>query len=81
MARVGFPCLSQVQLHRSERELVGTATYRSHYYHNKAYGNFVGLGRLLKLVAGECGLTVGDLVVVSTDARLKDISLIRSVVG
>ena len=81
LARVGYPCLSQVQLHRSDDELMGTAIYRSHYYHDKAYGNFVGLGRLMRLVARECGMTVGELVVVSTDARVEEITLMRSLVA
>ncbi|MEX2246734.1 MAG: hypothetical protein WEC75_08595 [Dehalococcoidia bacterium] len=77
IARVGFPCLSEVQFHRDADELVVTAVYRSHYYHEKAYGNFVGLARLQQLVAAESRLTCGGLVVVSTDARLGRIGVMR----
>ena len=81
IARVGYPCLSQVQLHRYEGELRGTAVYRSHYYHDKAYGNFVGLSRLMELVAAECELLTGSLVVVSTDARIQKITTMRGLLS
>jgi hypothetical protein len=79
-AHIGFPCLSSVQFHRCGLELSATATYRSHHYHSKAYGNLVGLSRLMALVARESGLQVGTLTVVSTDARLGNIRAIRSAV-
>jgi len=80
-AHVGFPCLSLVQFHRVEDRLDATAVYRSHYYHDKAYGNFIGLGRLQQLVARESGLAVGELTVVSTDARLHKIAAMKRILA
>jgi thymidylate synthase len=80
-AHIGFPCLSLVQFHRFEESLTATATYRSHYYHLKAYGNFVGLGRLVSLVARETGLTAGELTVISTDARVESVLRLRRFLG
>lgn len=67
-----FPCLSQVQFHhdRVSGALAATAVYRSQYYDSKALGNFIGLGRLLGLVARESELKVGSLTVVATEARV-----------
>lgn len=78
-AHVGFPCLSLVQFHRVDKCLHMTGVYRSHFYHDKAYGNFVGLGRLQRLVARESCLMVGELTVVSTDARLEKIGAVKRV--
>lgn len=81
MAKRSFPCLSQVQFHRDGDCLVCTATYRSHYYHELALGNFVGLGRLLQLVAREAGLRAGELTIISTDARIGQIRRVESLLG
>lgn len=72
-AQIGFPCLSQVQFHRDRDtdDLDATAVYRSQYFDTKALGNFIGLGRLLDLVAREAHLESGSLTVIATDARIK----------
>lgn len=57
---------------------MATAVYRSHCYFSKAYGNFIGLGRLMQLVARETGLAAGELTVVSTQARLERVRPIRA---
>ena len=77
---IGFPCLSLVQFHRMEDVLVATAVYRSHWYHDKALGNFVGLGRLHQLVARECKMEVGELTVISTMATLNRVNSVRAAV-
>ena len=69
--------VKSVAFSRSGDVLAGTAVCRSHYYHDKAYGNFIGLSRLMELVAKECGMSVGELAVVSTDARLESITRMR----
>lgn len=45
-----------------------TVLYRNHYYIEKLLGNLIGLGRLMAFVAGEAGIAVGSLTIVSTHA-------------
>lgn len=52
------------------RKLLLTAIYRNHYYMERLLGNLVGLGRLMKFVADQAGIEVGDLTVVSTHAQI-----------
>jgi thymidylate synthase len=78
-AHIGFPCLSLIQFHKQRPSLNCSAVYRSHYYHDKAYGNFLGLARLHQLVARECGLNVGELTVLSTQAQLKELAHMTAV--
>lgn len=64
----GFPCLSHISfsLHRSSVHL--TALYRSHDYVSRAYGNYIGLGRILAFVANESGCSMGEVTCVSSSA-------------
>ena len=41
------------------------AQYRSQYLVHRAYGNYLGLGRLLDYVATAAGLRTGELTVVA----------------
>lgn len=52
----GFPCLSHVsfQLDR-DGKVHAAALYRSHYMFERAYGNYLGLGRLLSYIAHRPG--------------------------
>lgn len=45
-----------------------TVLYRNHFYVEKLLGNLIGLGRLMTFVAGQAGIEVGALTVVSTHA-------------
>lgn len=67
----GFPCLSHCsfQLDRSG-SLHAMAHYRSQLMVERAYGNYLGLGRLLGYVAGQAGLRVGELTVTAGYASL-----------
>lgn len=64
-------CLSflSFKLHPA-RGLTLTAVYRNHYYIARALGNFIGLGNLMRYVAGQAGLDVGPLTCISTHAQL-----------
>lgn len=68
---MGFPCLSHCsfQLDHSAR-LHAMAHYRSHLMVERAYGNYLGLGRLLGYIASQAGLTAGELTVTAGYARL-----------
>ncbi|MER7514586.1 thymidylate synthase [Streptomyces lavendulae] len=67
----GFPCLSHCsfQLDRDGR-VHGAALYRSHYMFERAYGNYLGLGRLLAYIANQAGLAPGTLTVIAGHAHL-----------
>lgn len=69
--RIGGPCLSHLSFKVIDGEVHLTALYRSHYYLQRAYGNFLGLARLLDFVSREAKLDVGQLVCHSTMARLE----------
>lgn len=62
----GFPCLVHVDLTLLEGRLSMLAVYRHQYLVTKAYGNLVGLARLLAFLAQQTGFAVGELVVAAT---------------
>jgi hypothetical protein len=51
-----------------------TAMYRRHHYLARAYGNFLGLARLLNFLAHESGNEVGEMLVVGTHAEVEELS-------
>ena len=72
---LGFPCLSHISI-KPENSKTPTgkihmaALYRNHYFTEKAYGNYLGLGLLLKFIADATGREVGELVCVSSLAGI-----------
>lgn len=78
----GFPCLSHCsfQLDR-ERALHAVALYRSHYMVARAYGNYLGLGRLLAYLAQQAKVRPGSLTVVAGHAQIENhVTVIRPVI-
>jgi thymidylate synthase len=69
---MAFPCLSHCsfQLGRDGR-VHALAHYRSQYLLQRAYGNYLGLGRLLDYVATSAGLSTGELTVVAGHIQLE----------
>lgn len=83
---MSFPCLSHLsfKLDVAEQKIHLAALYRNHHFISHGYGNFVGLGRLMRFVAGQVRLGVGELLCVSThaDAELhRGKSRIREIVA
>lgn len=77
----GFPCLSHCsfQLDRN-RVLHAVALYRSHYMVARAYGNYLGLGRLLAYLAKHAEVRPGTLMVIAGHAQIEgDITALRPV--
>ncbi|CAM5560777.1 hypothetical protein SXANM310S_00950 [Streptomyces xanthochromogenes] len=77
----GFPCLSHCsfQLDRN-RVLHAVALYRSHYMVARAYGNYLGLGRLLAYLAEHAEVRPGALTVIAGHAQIEgDITALRPV--
>ncbi|WP_164743578.1 hypothetical protein [Microbacterium sulfonylureivorans] len=65
---IGNPCLAHISLTRLNGVVHMVALYRRHHYVARAYGNFLGLGRLLNFLAAESGLEPGELTVVTGHA-------------
>jgi hypothetical protein len=66
--RRGGPCLAHISLTLDEGVLSMVALYRRHSYIPRAYGNFLGLARLLVFLSVESGHEVGNLLVVTGHA-------------
>jgi hypothetical protein len=64
----GFPCLVHIDLTVFGGCLSMAAVYRHQYLVTKAYGNLLGLSRLLGFLAQQSGYAVGELVVQATMA-------------
>ncbi len=64
------PCLSHLSIRLDDGKVHITALYRSHYYLQKALGNFIGLARLQGFLAREIGVAPGSICVHSCHARL-----------
>ena len=67
---MSFPCLSYLSFKYDHRlGLIHlTALYRNHAYLSHAYGNFLGLGRLMQFVCRQTSTSPGELVSISTHA-------------
>ncbi|OEJ56808.1 hypothetical protein BGM19_00845 [Streptomyces agglomeratus] len=79
----GFPCLSHCsfQLGR-DGVLHALAHYRSHYMVERAYGNYLGLGRLLAYLARHAEVRPGTLTVVAGHAQIEgDLKELRPVLA
>lgn len=68
---VGFPCLSHVSVTLRDGKLDATAIYRNQYFVTRAYGNYLGLGEVLRFLANESGFAVGEFLCVASHARLE----------
>ena len=64
----GFPCLSHLSFSLLNGVVHLLAVYRSHDFISRAYGNYLGLGRVLHFVAHESGFPAGELTCVSASA-------------
>lgn len=64
----GGPCLAHISFTSVEGRLSLTALYRAHAYETRAYGNFLGLARLLSFLANQSERDVGELLVVAGHA-------------
>lgn len=67
---MGFPCLSHVSLSLQKGVIHMTAIYRNHEFVRRGYGNYLGLGRVLRFVAQQSGWPRGELTCVSASATV-----------
>ncbi|WP_237570825.1 hypothetical protein [Mycolicibacterium lacusdiani] len=66
---MGFPCLSFLSFQHDTESLHTVAHYRSQYVMERGLGNYLGIARLHRYVAGRCGLRTGILTVVAGQAH------------
>ncbi|MBT2234415.1 hypothetical protein [Nonomuraea sp. NEAU-A123] len=67
-----FPCLSHCSFQLdADAQVHMLAYYRSQSMVERAYGNYLGLGRLLQYVASQAGLRTGQLTVVAGQAQIE----------
>lgn len=62
----GFPCLVHIDLTVFDGKLSLVATYRHQQLVTKAYGNLLGLARLLRFLSEQTGYPLGELAVMAT---------------
>ena len=60
---LGFPCMSHLSFQAVGRTVHAMAHFRSQYLVQRAYGNYLALGLLLRYVAEAAGLEPGELTV------------------
>ncbi len=65
---MGFPCLSHISLNLCKGHLNMTALYRNQHFIRKAYGNYLGLSRLLRFICREVGCEAGTLLCIANHA-------------
>lgn len=65
---MGFPCLSHISLTLHDGAIHLTAIYRNQDFVKKAYGNYVGLARLVRFFATEIGVEPGEIMCVASHA-------------
>lgn len=68
---MAFPCMSFISLKIRGSSLDMYAVYRNQYFVKKAYGNYLGLGRLLEFIASQAELDLGILTCLATHAELE----------
>jgi hypothetical protein len=64
----GFPCLSHLSFSLQEGTVHLSGMYRSHDFISRAYGNYLGLGRVLRFVGRQSGIPIGELTCISSSA-------------
>ncbi len=78
-----MPCLVAIDLKFRNGKLNLFAMFRSHDFGRKAYGNYIGLGRLLGTLCDQTGYEMGEIVCYSISAhiRAKELHLIEALLN
>jgi len=76
-----MPCLVAIDF-KFRRKLNLFALFRSHDFGRKAYGKYLGLGKLLAYVSEETNLKMGEVICLSLSAhiRLSELKEIQKIV-
>jgi hypothetical protein len=67
--QIAFPCLVHIDLSVVDHRLSLMAVYRHWYLVHKAYGNLVGLTRLLHFLCQQTGYELGEMMIHATVAN------------
>ena len=77
----GAPCLQFIELFWHRDGVIDmVALYRNHDFLNKALGNFIGLGRLLKFITTESNKAPGRLICHSVRAYTNNVSKLQRLI-
>jgi thymidylate synthase len=77
--KMGSPCLQYIEITvENSSRLNLLAVYRNHDFLSKAFGNFIGLGRLLSFIAAETETQVGCIVCHSAHAMTTNRSRLKA---
>jgi len=66
-----MPCLIALDFKFQGEKINIFAMFRSHDFGRKAYGNYIGLGMLLKMVSQKTGYPTGEIVCYSVSAHIR----------
>ncbi len=78
----GAPCLQFLEILWQDGGIIDlVALYRNHDFLNKALGNFIGLGRLLKFIAAESNKRPGRLICHSVRAYTEKVGQLQRLIS
>ena len=66
-----MPCMIALDIKFRNGKLNMFAMFRSHDFGRKAYGNYIGLGKLLAMLSHETGYDIGEIVCYSVSAHIR----------
>jgi len=66
-----MPCMIAIDIKFRNGKLNLFAMFRSHDFGRKAYGNYIGLGKLLNMLSHETGCDIGEVVCYSVSAHIR----------
>jgi thymidylate synthase len=66
-----MPCMIAIDIKFRDGKLNIFAMFRSHDFGRKAYGNYIGLGKLLNMLSHETGYDIGEVVCYSVSAHIR----------
>ena len=66
-----MPCMIAIDIKFRNGKLNLFAMFRSHDFGRKAYGNYIGLGKLLNMLSHETGYNIGEVVCYSISAHVR----------
>ena len=66
-----MPCMIALDIKFRNGKLNIFAMFRSHDFGRKAYGNYIGLGKLLNMLSNETGYDIGEVICYSVSAHIR----------
>lgn len=74
----GFPCLSFLSFQHDKTHLHAVAHYRYQYLMQRGLGNYLGIARLMRYIAGHTGLQPGALTVIAGRAAADRLTKVQT---